>query len=146
MIACANKTAESCGIYSFDLIPVTFTSISIIGQFKTDPQILDMPTTLQIDLMPLKEYVFCSEARMNDNEVKINMTTIGEHSSILTFGFYGRAYIDDGRKLGRLEVDYGSESSTTVIAVILVIALLVVAAVVGFILYKRRVKYSAISK
>lgn len=124
------------------MIPVTFTSISVTGQFKTDPQILDMPTTLQVDLKPLKEYIFCSEARKNDNEVKINVTTVGESSTILTFGFYGRVFGNDGRKLGRLEVDYGSESSTTVIAVIIVVALLVVAAVVGFLLYKRRAKYS----
>lgn len=105
-----------------------------------------MPSTLQTDLKPLRNYIFCSEPRKNDNEVKINMSTTTETSIILSFGFFGRVFINDGRELGRLEVDYGSESSTTVIAIIIVIALLVLAAVVGFLLYKRRVKYSAISK
>lgn len=146
IFACSNETVESCGIRSNGLTPATFTSISITGQFKTDPQIMDMPNTLQIDLKPLKQYVFCSEARKSDNEVKINVSTTVEQSNILSFGFCGRVFINDGKELGRLEVDYGSESSTTVAAVIIVIALLVVAAVVGFILYKRKVKYSAISK
>lgn len=143
---CANQTIESCGARSDDLIPTTFTSISITGQFKTDPAILDMPNTLQIDLKPLKEYIFCVEERKNDYEVKINVSTVREEASLLSFGFYGRVFVNDGREFGRLEVDYGSESSTTVIAIIIVIALLVIAAVVGFILYRRKVKYSAISK
>lgn len=144
LVACKNETVDSCGMRSSALLPLTFTSVSITGQFKTDPRILDLPITLQTDLRPLKDYTFCSEPR--ENEIKINVETLAETNTILSFGFYGRVFFNDGKELGRLEVDYGSESSTTVVAIVIVIVLLLVAAVVGFILYKRKVKYSAVSK
>lgn len=146
IVACANDSVASCGIRSSVLTPATFTSISISGQFYTAPEILDLPVTLQTDLTPLNNYMFCSEPRDGENKVKINVATAAEASAVLSIGFYGRVYFNDGRELGRLEVDYGSESSTTVIAVVVVIVLLLVAAVVGYILYKRRVTYSAVSK
>lgn len=146
IVACTNESVPTCGARSSALIPVTFKSISIRGQFYTAPEILDLPVTLQTDLTPLNNYIFCSEPHNDENKVKINMATVTEASAILSFGFYGRVYLNDGKELGHLEVDYGSESSTTFIAVALVIVLLLVAAIVGFVLYKRRRIYSAVSK
>lgn len=146
IVSCTNTTVDTCGARSASLLPITFTSISITGQFKSTPNIVDMPATLQIDLKPLKDYTFCSEFPRRGNEVKINMAA-ADQSAILSFGFYGRVFENDGKALGRLEVDYGSESSTnTVVAVVVVVLVLVIAAVVGFILYKQRAKYSAIAK
>lgn len=55
-------------------------------------------------------------------------------------------FFNDGKPAGRIDMDYGGETSTTVVAVVIVVVLLIVAGVVGFVLYKKKLKYSLVAK
>lgn len=146
LIACFSNDTTTCG-RSPDSIPLTFKSISITGTFKIDEYIFDQPDTLQTNLQPVDNYLYCAETQDSEN-VKITISTSVEQKSILSFGIYGRMNNVDGWPVQLYSVAEvsGGISINRVIIPLVSVVLLLVALFIGLVLYRKSKKYNVIER
>lgn len=127
-------------------VPLTFTNIIIRGTFQSSEYIFDQPATLQTDLRPVDNYMYCAENKDDKGQVKITVATSVEQNAILAFGFYGRMHDNDGKPLRSYTVAEisGGISVSGILIPAVFIAILLIALFIGFFLYRKSKKYNVI--
>lgn len=69
---------------------MVFSYIEIAATFQDYKNNLIMPSTLNVDLLPLKNWTF--NERTHDNRVHINMYLNNNTNNLITFGIYSRDF------------------------------------------------------
>lgn len=132
LIACPNDI-KLCGARVNDLKTINFKTVRIAGMFTTETdKIIDMPSTLQSDLTPVKDYLFCTE-KFNDGNVKIIMETVSP-KELFSFGFYSRIYNDaqiyDGMRIRKGNSNESLSGDLWIYAFMVIVAVLIVISVI----------------
>ncbi|XP_031334120.1 vanin-like protein 2 [Photinus pyralis] len=99
LVACLNESSSSCGERSNDPPNgVVFETIFVKGNFKNIRNAQDSPTTLNHNLQPIHNFVFCRKA-INESRVVATIATTNQ-TNLLTFGIFGRVFDNDNKGTG----------------------------------------------
>ncbi|XP_011165377.1 vanin-like protein 1 [Solenopsis invicta] len=88
IIQCSNDSVSSCG--SVEQSKMVFNNIEIAATFHDYKNSLIMPSTLNPNLLPLKNWIFNEHA--HDDHVHVNMISNNNISNLITFGIYSRDF------------------------------------------------------
>lgn len=88
IIQCSNDSVSSCG--SVQKSEMIFSNIEIAATFHDYKNNLIMPSTLNPDLLPLKNWTF--NEHTHDDHVHVNMFLNNNTNNLVTFGIYSRNF------------------------------------------------------
>lgn len=88
IIQCSNDSVSSCG--SVQESEMIFSNIEIAATIHDYKNSLIMPSTLNPDLLPLKNWIF--NEHTHDDHVHINMILNKNINNLVTFGIYSRNF------------------------------------------------------
>lgn len=88
LIQCSNDSVSSCG--SAQESEMIFSNIEIMTTFHHYKNNLIMPSTLNPDLLPLKNWIF--DKHIHDDHVHVHMILNNNTNNVVTFGIYTRDF------------------------------------------------------
>ncbi|XP_077262466.1 vanin-like protein 1 isoform X1 [Temnothorax americanus] len=88
IIQCSNNSVSSCG--SVQESEMVFSNIEIAATFHDYKNNLIMPSTLNLDLLPLENWTF--NEHTHDDHVHVNMFLNNNTNNLVTFGIYSRNF------------------------------------------------------
>ncbi|KAL6266517.1 hypothetical protein P5V15_003365 [Pogonomyrmex californicus] len=88
VIQCLNDSISSCG--SVQKSETVFNNIEITTTIHDYENHLIMPSTLNADIFPLKDWTF--DERIQDNDVHVNIFLNNNTNNLVTFGIYVRNF------------------------------------------------------